>query len=135
MRGLASMLTLATNGQAGNADGLTSGRRLYGRAPRVPIATVGALDFLDLANPVDAIEGERGKRIIAIHQLRRIWLKNGRKDALRKAHKCAPRASREQELFNGQSVYFRLQQEGKGPAARRKWRGPGIILGNWEAER
>ncbi len=54
-----------------------------------------------------------------------------RTKSIKKAFRCAPRKSKEQELPNGQSVYFWHQQDAKAQSSKQKWKGPGLIVGNW----
>jgi len=92
---------------------------------------MGTVDFLDLANPVDSESSIHASRIGLISQFRESWLKHEHISAMKRAYRCAPRVRKEQELFNGQSVYFWKQESDKTPHARQKWRGPAIIVGNW----
>jgi hypothetical protein len=107
---------------------------LFGRSPRLPIAQVDNLDFLDLANPIEGAETIHNRRAGLIHQFRKNWSGQDHIKALAKAHRVAPRKRNESELLNGQTVYFWLQQERKAPHAKQKWKGPGIIIGNWGTE-
>jgi hypothetical protein len=124
------MINLATSGQVSNSGGLTNGRRLYGRSPRLPIAQVDNLDFPDLASRIDGGEATHNKRAGLSHQFRKNCLGQDHIKAPAKAHRGAPRKCDEGELFDGQTVYFRLQQEAKAPHARQKRKGPGITIGD-----
>ena len=129
-QGRASIITWAPNGQLGS-DGFTAGRRLFGRAARTPTPTIDTVDFLGLANPLASESSIRASRIGLIAQFRDSWLKLERINAIKRAYRRAPRVCKEQELFNGQSVYFWKHDADKTPRARQKWRGPAILVGNW----
>jgi transposase InsO family protein len=128
---VAALLNLATNAQVSNSDGLTNGRRLYGRSPRLPLAQVDTLDFIDLPNPIEGDETIRYRRVGLIRQFRKNRPEQDHAKAHAKANKAAPRKCDESELFNGQTAYAWLQQEAKAPYAKQKRNGPGIIIGDW----
>ena len=126
-QGIAGIITRATNGQLGTG-GFTAGQGLFGRAARTPMPAIDTVDFLDLAKPVASESSVRAPRIGLVSQFRDAWLKREPRNATKRAYRRAPRVSREQEAFNGQSVYFWKQDAGKTPQARQTWRGLRLLL-------
>ena len=54
MDGFAEMTTMRLNSQVRQFFGFTPGRRVFGRAPKIPIGDVGSPNFEDFTNPVEA---------------------------------------------------------------------------------
>ena len=65
------MDALHLNSQVQQYDGFTSGQRVFGRTPKLPIGKVGNPNFADFVNPIFALAAKSLSLVNTIFQIRK----------------------------------------------------------------
>ena len=122
----AEMTTMRFNSRVRQFGGFASGRRVFGRAPKMPIVAVGNPNFGDFANPKEALGAKTHHLLGAIQEIRQSSLNA---DFRNKLHTAWLKRIRETRMGLLSTTVGLLLSTDRMRKSGRKRSGPGVITG------